>query len=267
MTDVHSTAVVDPAATLGANVVVGPFCVIGPKVVLGDSVRLHPHVVITGDTRIGAGCEIFPFASIGLAPQDKKFRGEATRLEIGERNVIREYVTMNPGTEGGGGLTRVGSDCLFMVSAHVAHDCHIGNHVIFANGIALAGHCTVGDFAILGGLSAIHQYVRIGQHAFLGGVSGLETDLIPYGLALGNRAHLSGLNITGLKRRGFGRDQIHDLRKAYRALFAQQGTLAERADEVARSFDGNSAVAEIVAFVKAPTERSICVPKSISAND
>ena len=193
---IHPTAVIDPAARIGAGVSIGPYCVIGPEVTLKDKVILHSHVVIDGTTEIGEETEIFPFASIGHRPQDKKFFGEKSQLIIGQRNVIREHVTMNPGTDGGGLITRVGNDCLFMASSHVAHDCLVGNHVILANNATLAGHVTVGDFAIIGGLSAIHQFVRIGAHAFIGGMSGVEKDVIPFGTVKGERAEALKANYT-----------------------------------------------------------------------
>lgn len=262
---IHPTAAIDKAARLGDGVEIGPYCVIGPGVVLGDGVRLHSHVVVGGETEIGAGTEVFPFAALGGVPQDKKYRGERSRLVIGERNVIREHVTMNGGTEGGGNLTRVGSGCLFMAGSHVAHDCRVGDNVILANHATLAGHVTVEDNAILGGLSAVHQWARIGAYAFIGGMSGVENDVIPFGMALGNRAHLAGLNIVGLKRAGFERERIHSLRKAYRLLFSSEGTLAERLEDVEKMFEGDDAVQRIVAFIKSDSDRSFCVPRNTGA--
>ena len=197
MAAVHATAVVDTQAKLGADVFVGPFCMVGPEVTLDEGVVLHSHVVVAGRTRIGARTQIFPFASIGHPPQDLKYAGEPSELVIGADNRIREQVTMNPGTQGGGMVTRIGDRCLFMVGAHVAHDCQLGNGVIMANNATLAGHVTVGDNAIIGGLSAVHQFVRIGRNAMIGGMSGVEHDVIPFGLVLGDRARLSGLNIIG----------------------------------------------------------------------
>ena len=259
--EIHPTALVAPGARLGAGVRAGPYCVIGPRVVVGDGCRLHSHVVIEGRTSLGAGNEIFPFAALGHVPQDLKHRGEETRLEIGTNNRIRESVTMNPGTAGGGGLTKVGSHGLFMVGAHVAHDCKVGDHVVFANNATLGGHCIIEDFVILGGLSAVHQFVRIGAHAFLGGMSGLEHDLIPFGVAVGDRASLQGLNIVGLKRRGFTREQIQTLRNAYRLLSAPEGTLMERLGEVETMFAGDAGVAKIVTFIRERSDRAICVPR------
>jgi UDP-N-acetylglucosamine acyltransferase len=219
------------------------------------------HVVLAGRTKIGPRTKLFPFASIGHQPQDLKFKGEPSTLVIGADCIIREGVTMNPGTEGGGMETVVGDRCAFLANSHVGHDCRVGNNVIFSNNVMLAGHCVVGDHAILGGGAAAIQFARIGAHAFLGGMSGLEQDLIPYGMALGNRAYLSGLNIVGLQRRGFAREQIHNLRRAYRLLFAAEGTLAERVEDVAAEFSDNPIVQEIVAFIRAGGKRSLCTPR------
>lgn len=261
MTNVHPTAIVEKGAHLGRGVTVGPYCVVGPDVELGDQVVLISHVVVAGRTKIGAGTRIYPFSSIGHPPQDLKYKGEPSELVIGVNNVIREHVTMNPGTEGGGMITRVGDNCLFMVGAHVAHDCIIGNNVIMANNATLGGHVQVGDFAILGGLSAVHQFVRIGPHAMIGGMSGVENDIIPYGSAMGDRAHLSGLNIVGMKRRGFSRDDIHVLRTAYRLLFAQEGTMSERVEDVESIYRDNEGVMDIVQFVRGSSQRAVCQPK------
>ena len=262
MTDIHPTAIVAPAAKLGADVQIGPYCVVGADVVLGDGVHLHSHVVVDGRTEVGEATQIFPFASIGTRPQDLKYRGEASRLIVGARNQIREHVTMNPGTEGGNMETRVGDDCLFMIATHVAHDCIIGSHVIMANNATLGGHVEVGDYAIIGGLAAVHQFVRIGAHAMVGGMSGIEQDLIPYGQAMGDRARLRGLNLVGLQRRDFTRDAIHELRTAYRLLFAQEGTLSERIEDVIAMYGENSLVMEIVDFMRADTSRAVLQPKS-----
>ena len=260
MAVIHPSAVVDPGARIGDTARIGPFCVVGPDVDLADGVELISHVVAAGRTRIGADTRIFPFASIGHQPQDLKYRGEPSTLEIGARNQIREYVTIQPGTAGGGMVTRVGNDCLFMASAHVAHDCLLGDHVIMANNATLAGHVVVGDHAFLGGLSAVHQFVRIGKHAMIGGMSGVEADVIPFGMVIGNRAHLNGLNIVGLKRRGFAREDIHTLRNAYRLLFAPEGTLQERVADVEEQFAGNAVVMEIIAFIRAESNRQLCTP-------
>ena len=265
MSTLHPTALVDPGAQLGEGVTVGPYCVVGPEVELGDGVELLSHVVLAGKTSIGANTRIFPFASIGHPPQDLKYKGEPSRLVVGANNIIREHVTMNPGTEGGGMLTEVGNNCLFMVGAHVAHDCLIGNHVIMANNATLGGHVRLEDYAILGGLSAVHQFVRIGAHAMIGGMSGAEQDVIPYGSVIGDRARLSGLNVIGLKRRGFSREEIHALRKAYRLLFAQEGTMSERLNDVSTMFKDSAPVMDIVEFITSDSSRSICQPKAGNA--
>jgi UDP-N-acetylglucosamine acyltransferase len=258
---VHPTAVVESGAKLGADVKIGPFCMVGPHVVLGDGCELLSHAVVAGRTSIGPRTKIYPFASIGHQPQDLKFKGEASTLTIGADCQIREGVTMNPGTEGGIMTTVVGDRCAFLANSHVGHDCKVGNDVIFSNNVMLAGHCTIGDFVIIGGGAAVIQFARVGAHAFVGGMSGLENDLIPYGMALGNRAHLSGLNIIGLKRRGFAQSDVHSLRRAYRMLFANEGTLAERVEDVASEYKGNATVDEIIAFIRAGGKRSLCTPR------
>ena len=257
----HPTAVIEAGAKLGDGVKIGPYCVVGAEVTLADNVELVSHVVVAGKTAIGPRTRIFPFASIGHQPQDLKYKGEPSTLTIGADCQIREGVTINPGTEGGGMTTTVGDRCAFLANSHVGHDCHVGNNVIFSNNVMLAGHCNVGDFAIIGGGAAVIQFARVGAHAFLGGMSGLENDLIPYGMALGNRAHLSGLNIVGLQRRGFSRSDIHDLRRAYRLLFADEGTLVERMEDVAEEFASHPIVQEILEFIRAGGKRSLCTPK------
>ncbi len=260
----HPTAVIEAGATFGEGVKIGPYCVIGPDVTLADGVELLSHVVIAGRTTIGARTRIFPFASIGHQPQDLKYHGEPSTLSVGADCMIREGVTLNPGTEGGGMSTTIGDRCAFLANSHVGHDCHVGSNVIFSNNVMLAGHCSVGDFAIIGGGAAVIQFARVGAHSFLGGMSGLENDLIPYGMAVGNRARLSGLNIVGLQRRGFSREQIHALRRAYRLLFADEGTLKERVDDVAASFEDNPIVQEIVAYIRADRKKSLCTPRDAS---
>jgi len=260
MTAIHPTALVAEGAQLGDEVSIGPYCLVGPDVRLGDRVRLISHVVIAGRTWLGAGCSVYPFASIGHAPQDLKYKGEKTTLEIGERTVIREHVTMSPGTSGGGGGTRVGSDCLFMVASHLGHDCQVGDHVVLANCATVGGHVEIGNHAILGGLSAVHQYVRIGAHAMVGGMSGVEHDVIPYGLVTGNRAVLQGLNIVGLKRRNFPRDSIKALRASYDYLFADVDTLKQRAENLSPALLSDPLVKSLVVFLGAESNRSLCVP-------
>ncbi len=260
MPEVHASAVVADGAILADSVTVGPFCMVGPNVRLDDDVCLVSHVVVAGQTRIGPGTRVYPFSSIGSPPQDLKYRGEVSRLEIGANTTIREHVTINPGTEGGGMVTRIGDRCLLMVGAHVAHDCIIGDHVILVNNATLGGHVIIEDWAIIGGLSAAHQFTRIGRHAMVGGMSGVEADVIPFGSVAGNRAKLQGLNIVGLKRRNFSRETIHALRNAYRLLFAREGTMAERLDDVAKMFAGEEAVMEIVRFIRKDSTRALCQP-------
>lgn len=262
MSKIHPTAIVEDGAELGDGVEIGPYCCIGPQVRLGEGVRLVSHIVIAGLTTVGPNTHVYPFASLGSPPQDLKYKGEPSRLEIGANNIVREHVTMSPGTAGGGMLTRIGNNCLFMVGTHVAHDCALGNHVILANNATLGGHVVIDDFAILGGLSAVHQFCRIGAHAMVGGMSGVEQDVIPYGSVMGNRARLAGLNIVGLRRRGFSRGDIHALRTAYRLLFAEEGTMAERLADVAEMYAKNEAVMEIVGFIRADSTRPICQPKA-----
>lgn len=256
---IHPSAVIEPGAEIGAGVRIGPFCVVGPKVRLADGVELKSHVVITGDTSIGAETVIFPFASIGEVPQDLKFKGEDVRLEIGARNRIREYVTMNPGTAGGGSVTRVGDEGLFMASSHVGHDCHIGNRVILANSVAIAGHCVLEDDVIVGGLSGVHQWVRIGRGAMIGAVTMVAADVIPYGLVQGPRGYLDGLNLIGLKRRGATRADI----AALRALLSDLGAGAFRDTARARA-DGDVTGMErdVVNFILGPSDRSFLAPRS-----
>ena len=260
MAKIHPTAIVDPAATLGADVEIGPYSTVGPDVIIGDRVRLVSHVVLEGHTELGAGCAVYPFANLGAAPQHLAHKGEATRLVIGVNNVIREQVTMHTGTVLGGGVTTVGSNGLYMVGAHVAHDCVVGDNVTFANCATLGGHVSVGDFVFMGGLSAVHQFSRIGRYAFVGGGAIVTRDVIPYGSVWGNHAHLEGLNLVGLKRRGFTREAINDLRSAYRMLFADEGTLQERLDDVARVFAASPHVSEIVNFIRSAADRPLCQP-------
>lgn len=258
---IHATALIEDGAVIGEGARVGPYCTVGPQVTLAEGVVLDSHVAVTGQTAIGARTRIFPFSSIGSQPQDLKFGGEETRLEIGTDNTIREHVTMNPGTEGGGGLTRVGNRCLLMVGTHIAHDCMVGSNVIMANQSALAGHVEVGDFTVIGGISAVHQFVRIGAHAMVGGMSGVERDIIPAGTVMGNRAHLAGLNLTGLKRRGIPKDEIHALRAAYREIFeGNHGELVERAEALEASLPPTGPARDMVTFILSGSNRRFCTP-------
>ena len=262
MNNIHKTSIIDKSDKLGKNVTIGPFSIIGPNVIIKNNVKIHSQVNIQGHTIINDGNEIFPFASIGTIPQDLKYHGEKSKLIIGKNNTIREHVTINPGTKGGGLMTKIGNNCLLMVGSHVAHDCYLGNNVIMANNATLAGHVRIDDFAIIGGLSAVHQYVRIGKHAMIGGMSGVENDVIPFGSVMGNRAHLSGLNIVGLKRRGFNRKQIHDLRTAFRLIFSIEGTAFERLKDAIKIYKKNKVVMDIVKFIKnKSSSRAICQPK------
>jgi len=260
MPQIHPMTVVESGAKLADDVKIGPFCTIGAEVELDSGVELVSHVAVAGRTRIGARTRIFPFASIGHIPQDKKYRGEPSRLLIGADNVIRESVSMNPGTEGGGMETVIGDRNLFMLGAHVGHDCKVGNDTVFANNATLAGHVTVGDFATLGGLCAVHQYCRIGPHAFVGGMTGVERDVIPYGMVVGDRARLIGLNLRGLQRRGFSKDEINALRSAYDRLFAHDGTFQERVADIAESYADFALVGEVIDFIRADSSRALVQP-------
>ena len=260
-TFVHPTAIVEDGARIGTGVRIGPFCTLGPNVELGDDCELKSHIALAGHTSIGPRTKICPFATIGHAPQDLKYADEPSTLTIGSDCIIREGVTMNPGTPQGTMKTIVGDRCFFLANSHVAHDCRVGNNVVLTNNVMLAGHCKIGDFAIIGGGAGLHQFVRIGPHAFIGGLSGVENDVIPYGMVLGNRAYLAGLNIIGLRRRGFSRDEIHDLRRAYRLLFANEGTLAERVEDVGEEFAKHPIVHEILDFIRGGSDRSICTPR------
>lgn len=259
---VHPTAVVEKGAALGQGVRIGPYCVIGANVKLGNGVELKSHVAVDGYTTIGDETVVFPFASLGHAPQDLKFGGEKSELVIGKRNKIREHVTMNPGTAGDKMKTVVGDNCLFMTASHVAHDCVVGNNVILANNATLAGHVEVGDFAIIGGLAAVHQFVRIGPFAMIGGMSGVEYDVIPFGLVKGERAHLAGLNYIGLERRGFTKEQVQALMKAFKQLFEGAGTLSERIEKVASDYKEEQTVMRMIDFIRAKEGRSILQPKA-----
>ncbi|MDD9723975.1 acyl-ACP--UDP-N-acetylglucosamine O-acyltransferase [Roseovarius sp. SK2] len=258
-TRIHPSAVIDEGAQIGAGVEIGPFCHVGPDVRLGDGVVLKSHVVVTGDTQVGDETVIFSFACIGEIPQDLKFAGEKTKLVIGQRNRIREHVTMNSGTEGGGGITRVGDDGLFMAGCHVAHDVQVGNRVIIVNNAALAGHCVVEDDVIIGGLSGVHQWVRIGQGAIIGAVTMVTNDVIPYGLVQAPRGHLDGLNLVGLKRRGVARKDITALRAAFQMLAQGEGAFQDRARRLGEETE-SAYVRQIVDFVLAESDRSFLTP-------
>ncbi len=268
MNHIHPTAIIANGAQIAPTAVIGAYCVLGEHVVIADDVELKAHVVVDGRTSIGKGTVVYSFASLGSRPQDLKYKGEPSTLEIGEYNQIREYVTMNPGTEGGGMKTTVGNNGLFMMGVHVGHDAHVGNHVIMANQATLAGHVHVGDYALLGGLSAVHQFVRIGHHAVVGGMTGVEHDVIPYGSVMGERGALAGLNLVGLKRRGFSREAIHGLRHAYKVIFETTDTTEVLAERVARAqaeLKDVPEVSEIFDFITAAGSRQLCVPKKLAS--
>lgn len=269
MPSIHPTAIVDPAAKLAESVKVGPFCIVGPNVEVAENVELKSHVVLDGHTTVGPGTTIYPFASVGVRPQDLKYKGEDSRLEIGANVTIREHVTANPGTEGGGMLTKVGDNVLLAIGAHVAHDCFIGDGSIVMNNVLLGGHVVVGEAAVIGGGSAIHQFVRIGKHAMIGGASGVENDVIPFGTVFGNRAYLQGLNLVGMKRRGFPREEIHALRNAYKQLFSHDEgkVMADRLRDVAEQYSNSATVRDVVAFMEADSSRAICQPAPAGGGD
>lgn len=256
---IHPSSVIEAGATIGPGCRIGPFCLIGPEVVLGARVEVKSHAVITGATEIGADTVIFPFASVGEVPQDLKFAGERTRLVIGQRNRIREHVTINTGTAGGGGVTSIGDDCLLMAGAHVAHDCRVGNHVILVNNSAVAGHCVVEDQVIVGGLSGVHQWVRIGRGAIIGALSMVTADVIPHALVAGPRAQLEGLNLVGLKRRGVARADITALRDLYMAL--SEGNFRDSARRLSEDGADSEMAREVLDFILGPSDRSFLTPR------
>jgi UDP-N-acetylglucosamine acyltransferase len=254
---IHPTAIVAHGAELGPGVEIGPFCTVGPNVVIEAGAKLVSHVVVEGHTRIGEGVQLFPFCTVGLAPQDFKYQGEPTRCEIGARTLVREHCTIHRGTTTGTGVTRVGNDCMLMAVVHVAHDCTLGNNVIVANNAVMGGHVTIGDHAVVGGAAAIHQFVRIGRAAMIGGVSGVEADVIPFGSVIGNRARLASLNVIGLRRRGFDKSQIQRLHVAFKALYSKEGVFAQRLAAMRAKFGEDPLVAEILAFIDAPSHRGL----------
>ncbi len=260
MSKIDPTARIADGAVIGEGCFIGPYCVIGPDVVIGNECRLDAHVSITGRTMLGAGCRISPFVSLGTAPQSLAYRGEPTRLEIGEACQLREGVTMNVGTVGGGGVTRVGARGYFMNNAHVGHDCQVGDDVIFATSATLGGHCEIGSFVFIGGLSAVHQFTRVGPQVMIGGVCGVRGDIIPYGLVNGQYARLEGLNIVGMRRRKFTRDRLATVRGFYRKLFHGPGTFAERLHAVQPMAADDPAIAEILTFIGEGKHRPLCLP-------
>jgi len=261
MTAIDPSARIEGGAVVGRDVSIGPYCVIGPNVAVGDGCRLMAHVCVSGHTTIGARTVIHPFASLGSPPQSVNYRGGPTRLIVGVACDIRENVTMNTGTEDGGGVTQVGDRCFFMAGSHVGHDCQVGDDVTFANNAVLGGHVTVGDFCFFGGNCAVHQFVRIGEGAMIGGLSGVRSDLIPFGYAVGQLADLAGLNIVGLRRRGYTRVDMHRLRRAYRCLFLAEGRFADRLEAVAREFEADPAVGKVIAFIRSGGSRALMQPR------
>ena len=258
---IHSSSLIDKKAKISKNVKIGPFCYVGPHVELCEEVELISNVHIEGNTKIGKGTKIFPFASIGTQPQDLKFKNEPNSLDIGEHNIIREYVTINPGTEGGGSKTLVGNNCLFMISSHIAHDCKIGNGVIIANNVPLGGHVTIEDSVVIGGNSAVQQFTRIGKMAMIGGMTGVLHDVIPYGLSTGNRNSLQGLNLIGLRRAKFENKDILGLSEAYKEIFATKN-INENISKLNGSFQENPLVKNVIDFITKDKKRSICTPLS-----
>jgi UDP-N-acetylglucosamine acyltransferase len=257
---IHPSSVIEEGAVIGADTFVGPFCHIGPEVTLGAGVELKSHVVVTGWTDVGDGTVIFPFASIGHIPQDLKFGGERTKLEIGERNRIREHVTMNPGTIGGGSLTKVGNDGLYMMGVHVGHDCIVGDNVILANNASLGGHCIIENNVVIGALAGVHQFCRVGRGAMIGGLAAVVADVIPMGMVMGDRASLDGLNLVGLKRAGVDKAHINGLRAAFKSIFLSDATVKEAIEPVRTEHAGNPLVEELITFITSESSRSLTTP-------
>jgi UDP-N-acetylglucosamine acyltransferase len=258
---IHKTAIVDSKAKIPSSANIGPYCVVGPNVEIGENATIHSHVNISGNTKIGKGNKIYPFASIGNDPQDLKYNGEETKLIIGDNNKIREHVTINPGTEGGGGLTKIGNNCLFMISSHIAHDCYVGNNVIIANNVPLGGHVTIEDNVVIGGNSAVQQFTRIGKMAMIGGMTGVLYDVIPYGLSTGNRNFLQGINLIGLRRSKFDNKDILGLKEAYKEIFATKN-LTKNISKLNGVFKENPLVKNVIEFITKDKKRSICTPFS-----
>tara|TARA_B100000614_G_scaffold253735_1_gene268068 strand:- start:13 stop:795 length:783 start_codon:yes stop_codon:yes gene_type:complete len=258
---IHKTAIIHSNAKISKNVKIGPYTVIGSNVEIGEETEIQSHVNIKGNTIIGKNNKIYPFTSIGNHPQDLKFQGEETKLEIGDNNKIREYVTINPGTNGGGGITKVGNNCLFMVSAHIAHDCFVGNNVILANNVPLGGHAYIDDGAIIGGNSAVQQFTRVGKSAMIGGMCGVVRDIIPYGIAHGNRSVLQGLNLIGLRRKNIPNKEIIALNDAYKEIFKNEN-LTENLSKLSKDLKNNKLVAEVIEFIEKDKKRPICTPFS-----
>jgi UDP-N-acetylglucosamine acyltransferase len=257
---IHKSSIIDKKAKISNNVKIGPYSIIGPNVELSENVEIHSHVNIVGNTKIGKGTKIYPYASIGTDPQDLKFRGENNNLIIGEKNVIREYVSINPGTEGGGNITTIGDNCLFMISSHIAHDCKVGNNVVIANNVPLGGHVTIEDGVIIGGNSAVQQFTRIGRLAMIGGMTGVLKDVIPFGLSFGNRNYLKGLNLIGLRRSNYENKKIIELGNAYKKIFSTKN-LHENLSTINGEYKDNSLVKEVTNFISKDKKRPICTPQ------
>ena len=258
---IHKSSEIHKNAKISKSVKIGPFCYVGPNVELSDDVELISNVHIEGNTIIGRGTKIFPFASIGTQPQDLKFKGEKNSLSIGEKNIIREYVTINPGTAGGGSETIIGNNCLFMISSHIAHDCKIGNKVIIANNVPLGGHVIIEDSVVIGGNSAVQQFTRIGRLAMIGGMTGVLKDVTPFGLSIGNRNYLQGLNLVGLRRNNYDNKKIMGLDKAYKDIFASKN-LHENLNRINGEYKDNELVSEVIRFIEKDKKRPICAPQN-----
>ena len=258
---IHKSSVIDSKAKIGKDVKIGAYCIIGPNVKIDDNVELISHVHIEGNTTVGKGTKIYPFASIGTAPQDLKYKGEENSLEIGDNNVIREYVTINPGTAGGGSKTVIGNNCLFMISSHIAHDCKIGNNVVIANNVPLGGHVTIEDSVIIGGNSAVQQFTRIGRLAMIGGMTGVLKDVIPFGLSFGNRNYLQGINLIGLRRKKYENKKIMELDEAYKKIFSSKN-LQYNLSKINGEYKENELVKEVTSFIEKDKKRPICTPLS-----
>ena len=258
---IHKTTIINKSAKISKNVKIGPYTIIGPNVEIEEDVEIHAHVNITGNTRVSRGTKIFPFASIGAQPQDLKYKGEKNSLVIGKNNIIREYVTINPGTKGGGNITIIGDNCLFMISSHIAHDCKIGNNVVIANNVPLGGHVIIEDSVVIGGNSAVQQFTRIGRLAMVGGMTGVLKDIIPFGLSFGNRNYLKGLNLIGLRRNKYKNKQILELNDAYKKIFSSKN-LHENLGKINGEYKGNDLVTEVINFIAKDKKRPICTPQS-----
>ena len=258
---IHKTAIIDPKAKISSNVKIGAYSLIGPNVEIDENSEIQSHVSVIGNTKIGKNNKIYPFSSIGNDPQDLKFNGEKTKIEIGDNNKIREYVTINPGTSGGGGLTKIGNNCLFMVSSHIAHDCMVGNNVILANNVPLGGHAEIDDNVIVGGNSAVQQFTRVGKSAMIGGMSGVVRAIIPYGIAHGNIIILLGLNLIGLRRKNIPNKEIMTLSNAYKEIFKNEN-LTDNLNNLSQDFKKSDLVTEVVNFLEKDKKRPICTPFS-----